>query len=49
MFGFEPVSGPAGAATLIGVVLGEALALYVGYGLIESALGPKVARVLRGE
>ena len=49
MFGLEAASGPTGAALLIGAVLVEALLLYVGYGLLESALGPTVARLLRGE
>jgi hypothetical protein len=34
---------------LIGIVLVEALVLYVGYGALERYLGPYVARVLRGE
>ena len=49
MFGLEAAAGPTGAAILIGAVLVEALVLYVGYGLLESALGPKIARILRGE
>jgi len=49
MFGLEAASGPVGAAFLIGLVLVEALLLYVGYGLLESALGPALARVLRGD
>jgi hypothetical protein len=49
MFGIESLTGPAGAATLIGVVLVEALLLYIGYGVLERVLGPTIARVLRGE
>ncbi|MFA1611690.1 DUF7512 family protein [Halobellus rubicundus] len=49
MFGLESVAGPFGAALLIGVVLVEALLLYVGYGLLESALGPTIARAIRGD
>lgn len=49
MFGFESASGPTGAALLIGVVLVEALLLYIGYGALESVLGPTIARALRGE
>ena len=49
MLGIESMSGPTGAAVLIGLVLVEALVLYVGYGALERVLGPKVAELLRGE
>ena len=37
------------AAMLIGAVLLEAAILYVGYGALEQALGPRVVKRLRGE
>ena len=49
MFGIESLSGPSGAVVLIGLVLAEALVLYVGYGALERFLGPKVAELLQGE
>ncbi|WP_170977226.1 DUF7512 family protein [Halorussus salinisoli] len=49
MFGIETVSGPAGAALLIGVVLLEAILLYVGYGILERLFGPTITELLRGE
>ena len=49
MFGIESLSGPQGAAALIGLVLLEALVLYVGYGALEQLVGARVVRLLRGE
>ncbi|MDG5778515.1 hypothetical protein VB773_11895 [Haloarculaceae archaeon H-GB2-1] len=49
MFGLETVSGPVGASMLIGVVLLEALVLYVGYGALEQWVGPTITRALKGE
>lgn len=49
MFGTESLSGPVGAAILIGIVLVEALLLYVGYGALEKLFGPRIARMLRGD
>jgi hypothetical protein len=49
MFGTESASGPEGAALIIGLVLVEALILYVGYGALERLLGPTLTRILRGE
>jgi hypothetical protein len=49
MFGLESLSGPTGAAILIGLVLVEALVLYVGYGALEQLLGPKIAKLLKGD
>ncbi|WP_229122270.1 DUF7512 family protein [Halapricum desulfuricans] len=49
MFGIETLDGPAGAAALIGIVLLEAIVLYVGYGALEQLFGPRIARLLRGE
>ncbi|MFD1648054.1 DUF7512 family protein [Haloarchaeobius litoreus] len=49
MLGIESLSGNALAAALVGIVLFEALALYVGYGALESLVGGAVRRVLTGE
>ena len=43
------LSPTAQAAGLIGVVLLEAMALHVGYGVVTRILGPNVKRTLRGE
>ncbi|MFB6243108.1 MAG: hypothetical protein ABEH80_03330 [Halobaculum sp.] len=48
MFGFESLSGTAQAVLVIGAVLVEALLLYVGYGALERAVGPKITEALRG-
>ncbi len=49
MLGIESLSGNALAAALVGIVLFEALLLYVGYGALESLVGGAVRRVLAGE
>lgn len=49
MIGVETTSGVAGAVLLVGIVLVEALILYVGYGALERMFGPRIARMLRGE
>jgi hypothetical protein len=49
MFGIESVSGPMGAAVIIGFVLLEAILLYIGYGILERLFGPSITKVLRGE
>ena len=46
--GLDGLSGNALAAVLIGLVLVEAIILYVGYGLLESTLGKRVTDFLRG-
>jgi hypothetical protein len=48
MFGIESLGGNAQAAVLIGLVLLEAIVLYVGYGLLESALARRVIDLIRG-
>jgi hypothetical protein len=48
MFGVETLSQTAQASVLVGSVLAEALALYVGYGALVSAAGPHVRRALGG-
>ncbi|MFB6081454.1 MAG: hypothetical protein ABEJ67_01400 [Halanaeroarchaeum sp.] len=42
MFGIATLSGPARAGALVGVVLGEALVLYVGYGTVFRMVGDEV-------
>jgi hypothetical protein len=49
MFGIETLGGTAQAAVLVGVVLLEALLLYVGYGGLTRLLGPHVQRALGGK
>jgi hypothetical protein len=49
MFGIESLSGNAQAVVLVGIVLVEAAALYVGYGALERIVGPTIAAALRGE
>jgi hypothetical protein len=48
MLGLEGLSGNMLAAALIGLVLVEAIVLYVGYGILESALGKRVTDLIRG-
>lgn len=49
MFGIETLGTNAQAATLVGVVLAEAMLLYVVYGWLEGVLGGPVTRVLQGQ
>ncbi|WP_436924984.1 DUF7512 family protein [Halosimplex amylolyticum] len=49
MFGLESATGVGGAALVIGVVLLEAIVLYVGYGLLERLAGPALVKALRGD
>ena len=49
MFGIETLGGSTQAAALVGIVLVEAMVLYVGYGALESVLGPTVMKFLGGE
>ncbi|MFB6164800.1 MAG: hypothetical protein ABEJ31_06535 [Haloarculaceae archaeon] len=48
MFGVETLSGPSHAAAIVALVFGEALALYVGYGTIQSAFSRRLTGVLEG-
>ncbi|NHX38000.1 MULTISPECIES: DUF7512 family protein [Halolamina] len=48
MFGLESATGVDGALLVIGVVLVEAIILYVGYGLLEQLLGPTVVDAIGG-
>jgi hypothetical protein len=49
MFGLENAAGVEGAVLVIGVVLVEAVFLYLGYGLLERLLGPALVDALRGD
>lgn len=49
MIGIESFGGQAQAATLIGIVLLEAIVLYVGYGTLESIVGPTITDFLQGD
>jgi hypothetical protein len=49
MIGAESLSGWGQAATVIGIVLLEAIVLYVGYGALEKLVGPKVIAAIRGD
>ncbi|WP_284011164.1 DUF7512 family protein [Haloarcula pelagica] len=46
MFGLEQLSGTPQAVALVGLVLLEAVVLYVGYGELERALGPALLRAI---
>jgi hypothetical protein len=49
LFGIESLSGNAQAAVLVGIVLFEAIVLYVGYGGLELLFGSGLKRVLKGQ
>ncbi|MFB6121482.1 MAG: hypothetical protein ABEJ68_10245 [Halobacteriaceae archaeon] len=49
MFGLESASASVQAATTVGLVFGEAMALYVGYGVLSSALGDTMRDALGGD
>ena len=49
MFGIESLSGNAYSAAMIGLVLAEAMVLYVGYGALERVVGPTLMDLLRGD
>jgi len=49
MFGLESASGVDGALLVVGVVLVEAILLYVGYGALERVLGPTIVDAIRGQ
>ncbi|WP_198662074.1 DUF7512 family protein [Halorussus litoreus] len=49
MFGIEDPTAIVDALQVIGIVLLEAILLYVGYGLLEWVLGPTLVDALRGE
>jgi hypothetical protein len=49
MFGIESLSGNAHAVAMVGLVLIEAIVLYVGYGLLERVAAERLIGLLRGE
>mgnify|MGYP006280118375 CR=1 FL=1 len=49
MFGLESATGVDGALLVIGVVLLEAIVLYVGYGLLERLVGPAIVAAVGGD
>lgn len=48
MFGIESLGSSAQAVVLVGIVLAEAIVLYLGYALLERAIRPAIERVVRG-
>jgi len=49
MIGVESVGGWSQAAVVIGMVLLEAIVLYVGYGALEHLVGSTVTDAIRGD
>ncbi|WP_201292964.1 DUF7512 family protein [Halobacterium bonnevillei] len=49
MFGLENATGIDGALLVVGVVLVEAIILYVGYGILERIFGPAIVDALSGK
>ncbi|MFB6202363.1 MAG: hypothetical protein ABEI98_10185 [Halorhabdus sp.] len=49
MFGIETLSGNAQAIILVGLVLLEAIVLYVGYGALEQVTSKYFIGLLRGD
>jgi len=49
MLGIESLGGSAGAVATVGVVLAEAMALYVGYGALTRLVGSRALDALGGE
>ncbi|WP_436930937.1 DUF7512 family protein [Halosimplex halobium] len=49
MFGLENATGIDGAVLVVGVVLVEAIVLYVGYGLLERVFGPAIVDAVSGK
>lgn len=49
MFGLELLSGTAQAVAIVGVVLAEAIALYVGYGALTQIVSPPIRETLEGD
>ncbi|MFW5938562.1 MAG: DUF7512 family protein [Halanaeroarchaeum sp.] len=44
MFGIETLVGPSYSVAIVGLVLVEAVLLYVAYGLVVRVVGPHVLR-----
>ena len=49
MIGVESLGGWGQAATVIGIVLLEAIVLYVGYGTLEKLVGSRIIAAIRGD
>ena len=49
MFGIETLTGSTYATAIVGIVLVEAMALYVGYGTLTRLAGPQILARMRGE
>jgi hypothetical protein len=49
MFGIETLSGSSYAMAIVGIVLVEAMVLYVGYGTLTRLAGPGIIARVRGE
>lgn len=49
MFGLELLGGTAQAVATVGIVLAEAIVLYVGYGALTHVAGPQVRETLGGD
>ncbi|WP_425499011.1 DUF7512 family protein [Halobium salinum] len=49
MLGIESMSGSAEAIATIGLVLAEAIALYVGYGALSSVVGETILDAVGGD
>lgn len=49
MFGIETLSGSAQAAATVGLILSEAIALYIGYGALTRITGSTVHEALGGD
>lgn len=47
MIGFESLPSAAEAILLIGIVLLEAMILYVGYGALEQVLGQRILKRIK--
>lgn len=48
MFGIETLSGTSYAAANVGLVLVEAIVLYVVYGILTEIAGPTIENAVRG-
>lgn len=46
MFGVHVIAGHTDAAVVLGIVLAEAVLLYVGYGIVTGAVNSFVARFI---
>lgn len=49
MFGLQSLSGSAQAVATVGVVLAEAIGLYLAYGLLSNTVGATVIDALGGD